>query len=189
MSDADWLSQSTGRDGASRKLFLPEVTSGDAARTRSTSTPATFFCSPQWGLSLRHIRGIISHLREQGYESPPREVCFALSGSHVLFQHDDGSREDSRHPIQGVIRQVIDLQAIRSQARGRQQRSETHVGVVEKRRKVQAFKPVFRGTRVPVETVKDYLEAGKSTSEILDSFPSLTEEDIKAAETSSSTVA
>jgi uncharacterized protein (DUF433 family) len=107
----------------------------------------------------------------------------------VLFQHDDGSWEDSRRPFQGVIRQVIDLQAIRSQARGRQQRSETHVGVVEKRRKVQAFKPVFRGTRVPVETVKDYLEAEKSTSEILDSFPSLTEEDIKAAETSSSTVA
>jgi len=141
------------------------------------------------GVSLQHIRGIISHLRKQGYESPLREVRFALSGSQVLFQHGDGTWEDSRRPFQGVIRQVIDLQAIRSRVQGRLRRSETHVGVVEKRRNVQASKPVFRGTRVPVVAVRDYLEAGKSTRDILDAFPSLTEEDIRAAEANSSAVA
>ena len=133
------------------------------------------------GVSLQHIRGIISFLREQGYESPLREVCFALSGERVLFQHDDGTWEDSRRPFEGVMWQVIDLHAIRSRVRGRLERSEAHAGVVEKRRKVQASKPVFRGTRVPVEAVKDYLEAGKSTEDILDAFPSLTKEDIRAA--------
>lgn len=60
----------------------------------------------------------------------------------------------------------------------------------EKRRKVQASKPVFRGTRVPVAAVRRYLQAGKTIQEILDAFPSLTEEDITAAaEASSSSVA
>ena len=141
------------------------------------------------GVSLQHIRGIISHLREQGYESPLREVRFALSGERVLFQHDDGTWEDSRRPFEGVMWQVIDLHAIRSRVRGRLERSEAHAGVVEKRRKVQASKPVFRGTRVPVEAVRSYLEVGKTTSEILDAFPSLTEDDIRAAEANSSAVA
>ena len=34
--------------------------------------------------------------------------------------------------------------------------------------------PVFRGTRVPVQTLLDYLEAGESIDEFLDGFPSVT---------------
>jgi uncharacterized protein (DUF433 family) len=36
--------------------------------------------------------------------------------------------------------------------------------------------PVFRGTRVPVQTLLDYLEAGHSLAEFLDDFPSVTRE-------------
>jgi uncharacterized protein (DUF433 family) len=141
------------------------------------------------GVSLQHIRRIISYLQRQGYESPLREVRFALSGKRVLFQHDDGTWEDSSRPYQGVMWQVIDLEAIRSRVQGRLQRGGAHAGVIEKRRKVQASKPVFRGTRVPVEVVRGYLEAGKTTAEILDAFPSLTAKDVEAAELSSSSVA
>ena len=34
--------------------------------------------------------------------------------------------------------------------------------------------PVFRGTRVPVQTLLDYLEAGDTINEFLDGFPSVT---------------
>jgi uncharacterized protein (DUF433 family) len=34
--------------------------------------------------------------------------------------------------------------------------------------------PVFRGTRVPVDTLIDYLEAGDPLDEFLDNFPSVT---------------
>ncbi len=141
------------------------------------------------GVSLQHIRRIIEYLREQGYEAPLRELRFALSGDRVLFQHSDGTWEESGRPFQGLIRQVIDLEEIRSQVQRRLRRSEADAGIIEKRRKVQASKPVFRGTRVPVEAVRDYLEAGKSTKEILAAFPSLTEEDIEAAKAASSAVA
>lgn len=36
--------------------------------------------------------------------------------------------------------------------------------------------PVFSGTRVPVQTLLDYLEAGQSLSEFLDDFPTVTRE-------------
>lgn len=141
------------------------------------------------GVSLQHIRRVIDHLREQGYEAPLREVRFALAGDRVLFQHTDGSWEDSRQPFQGVMWQVIDLEEIRARIRGRLSRSSADVGVIEKRRKVQASKPVFRGTRVPVEAVEGYLKAGKSVREILEAFPSLTEEDIEAARAQLTSVA
>ncbi|MEI9931758.1 MAG: DUF433 domain-containing protein [Rhizomicrobium sp.] len=40
--------------------------------------------------------------------------------------------------------------------------------------------PVFSGTRVPVQTLLDYLEAGDSISEFLEGFPSVTREQVIA---------
>jgi uncharacterized protein (DUF433 family) len=141
------------------------------------------------GVSLQHIRRIVGHLRQQGYESPLREVRFARSGDRVVFQHTDGSWEASRRPFQGMMWQVIDLEEIRTRVQGRLSRSSRDAGVIEKRRKVQASRPVFRGTRVPVEAVERYLKAAKSTQEIIEAFPSLTEEDIEAAEAQFTSVA
>jgi len=41
--------------------------------------------------------------------------------------------------------------------------------------------PVFVGTRVPVRTLIDYLEAGDSLKEFLEDFPSVTREQAVAA--------
>ncbi len=38
--------------------------------------------------------------------------------------------------------------------------------------------PVFRGTRVPVQTLLDYLEAGDSIDEFLEGFPSVTRKQV-----------
>lgn len=41
--------------------------------------------------------------------------------------------------------------------------------------------PVFRGTRVPFKSLTDYLEHGRSLSEFLEDFPSVTRADTIAA--------
>lgn len=41
--------------------------------------------------------------------------------------------------------------------------------------------PVFRGTRVPVRNLMDYLKAGDSLEVFLDAFPSVTREQAVAA--------
>jgi len=40
--------------------------------------------------------------------------------------------------------------------------------------------PVFCGTRVPVQTLLDYLEAGDSIDEFLEGFPTVTREQVIA---------
>ena len=40
--------------------------------------------------------------------------------------------------------------------------------------------PVFAGTRVPVQTLLDYLKAGESTDDFLEGFPTVTREQVIA---------
>ncbi len=41
--------------------------------------------------------------------------------------------------------------------------------------------PVFRGTRVPVQSLFDYLEGGESLDEFVKQFPSVSKEQARAA--------
>jgi uncharacterized protein (DUF433 family) len=43
-------------------------------------------------------------------------------------------------------------------------------------KEIQSGQPVFVGTRVPVDSLFDHLEAGVSLDEFLDDFPSVTRE-------------
>jgi len=52
--------------------------------------------------------------------------------------------------------------------------------VLECSPEVQGGVPVFRGTRVPVSTLLDYLEGGDRLSEFLDEFPTVKREQAEA---------
>ncbi len=47
--------------------------------------------------------------------------------------------------------------------------------------KVMVGKPVIKGTRIPVELVLRKLSEGMSEEELLDAYPHLTREDVRAA--------
>jgi len=53
--------------------------------------------------------------------------------------------------------------------------------IVHRDPEILGGKPVFVGTRVPVKTLYDHLEAGDSLDEFLESFPSVTREQAVAA--------
>jgi uncharacterized protein (DUF433 family) len=52
--------------------------------------------------------------------------------------------------------------------------------VVSRNIDVMGGTPVFRGTRVPVQTLLDYLEAGDSIDEFLEGFPSVSQPQVIA---------
>lgn len=52
--------------------------------------------------------------------------------------------------------------------------------VVSCRPDVMGGAPVFSGTRVPVQTLLDYLEAGESINDFLEGFPSVRREQVIA---------
>ena len=52
--------------------------------------------------------------------------------------------------------------------------------VVSSSREIMSGTPVFAGTRVPVQTLIDYLEGGDSIDDFLEGFPTVTREQIIA---------
>ena len=54
-------------------------------------------------------------------------------------------------------------------------------GVIIRNPGILSGEPVFRGTRVPFKCLTDYLKHGKSLTEFLDDFPSVTREEAIAA--------
>lgn len=59
--------------------------------------------------------------------------------------------------------------------------SKTLPSVVHSDPDILGGTPVFMGTRVPVKTLLDYLEAGDSLGEFLDHFPSVSRDQAVAA--------
>jgi uncharacterized protein (DUF433 family) len=52
--------------------------------------------------------------------------------------------------------------------------------IVSRNPQVMSGAVVFSGTRVPVQTLVDYLEAGESIDDFLEGFPSVTREHVIA---------
>lgn len=57
----------------------------------------------------------------------------------------------------------------------------TRKPVVQSDPEILSGTPVFAGTRVPFQTLLDYLEAGDTLDEFLDDFPTVTREQAIAA--------
>jgi len=55
------------------------------------------------------------------------------------------------------------------------------MGVIVKNPDILGGTPVFRGTRVPIQTLFDYLEGGESLEDFLEGFPTVSHESAVAA--------
>jgi uncharacterized protein (DUF433 family) len=53
--------------------------------------------------------------------------------------------------------------------------------VIVKSPQVLGGTPVFAGTRVPFQTLIEYLEAGQSVDQFLDDFPTVSRQQVRAA--------
>lgn len=132
------------------------------------------------GVSLQHIRELVRFLRELGFDRPLTELRFATSGRQVFVQYPDGTWSGGLSPEQLVFHQVLNLDLIRRRIRDGVDRDQTHLGGLDRHRGVHANKPVVAGTRIPVASVRRYLEAGRSEDDVLAAFPALTVDDLAA---------
>jgi uncharacterized protein (DUF433 family)/DNA-binding transcriptional MerR regulator len=132
-------------------------------------------------VSLQHIRRIIAQLGERGFADPLSELRFATQGNDIYFQYPDGSWSGDPLPDQVIFHQVIELEPLRARLSAVTDRDPASVGHTVRRRGVMGSKPIFAGTRIPVETVRRYLDAGWAAKAIIEEYPTLTEADIQAA--------
>lgn len=56
-----------------------------------------------------------------------------------------------------------------------------HESVIQRSSEILGGTPVFTGTRVPVRTLLDYLEAGQPLSDFLEDFPTVSRDQAVAA--------
>ncbi len=56
----------------------------------------------------------------------------------------------------------------------------SHADIVTISPEIMSGTPVFRGTRVPIQNLLDYLKAGDSIDDFLDGFPTVSREQVIA---------
>lgn len=178
--------------GWNRKAFIrPEFKVGDNPRK-----PYTFIYSFKDLLKLRvlnQLRNIFSVPMHE-LERVERELAHMgddkwtsqklwVSNRKVVFEEPESRRK--REVASGQFVAEIALEVVTSSARDDIQklnrRNGGEVGVITRKKHVHSSEPVFAGTRIPVAAILDYINAGHSDGDIMDSFPSLEVGDIKAA--------
>jgi len=128
-------------------------------------------------VSLQHIRQIVSYLREREFKVT--EVVFAIVGRRVHFRAPDGKWEDAIERGQIVLHQVLDLTPLRAKVARAASRDPETVGRVERRRGARGSKPLVAGTRIPVASVRAFLDSGADLAEILAAYPALEPADVE----------
>ncbi|MBI1910036.1 MAG: DUF433 domain-containing protein [Deltaproteobacteria bacterium] len=53
-----------------------------------------------------------------------------------------------------------------------------HDNIIQRSKELLGGTPVFAGTRVPIQNLLDYLEEGKSTTDFLEDFPTVSHEQV-----------
>lgn len=139
----------------------------------------------QYKIPLQHLREVSERL-EQLNPDPSRwseTKLYPLKNRVVWYE------EGSELPQEIVSGQYVSPVVLHEVAANTEQtvqrlfplRERSKVGSVEKSRYVVHNAAVIGGTRIPVNAVKRFAEAGYSVEQILREYPDLTEQDISAA--------
>lgn len=138
----------------------------------------------QYGVSLHPLRGVSDHLA-QLEESRWTGTRFWVLNKRVVWQEPDSERPQEVLSQQYVM-PTIELEdvvttTIRDVAAPVDPRPASDIGKVECSRNIAHNQPVIAGTRIPVEAIKLFAAAGYSTDQILQEYPDLMADDVRAA--------
>lgn len=132
------------------------------------------------GVSLPHLKDVARKL--EAYTSRPwSELKLRVWNRRVQF--DEPETGATRDVVQGqyVLVPIIDMiKEVELGVIHLKQRDPSLLGKFEKHKYVAHNNLVIAGTRIPAETILQYVDDGRTVDEILADFPSLTKEDIEA---------
>jgi len=134
------------------------------------------------GCSLQHLREVKEVLADLGSGAWSRTTLYVLNRKVVFY---DPVNDENREPVSGQIVLQVPLKIVRAEmataADKIRARDNQKVGTFEQTRTVAHNAKVFGGTRIPVNSVMSFAEAGYSAEEIAEEYPSLSVEEIRAA--------
>lgn len=132
-------------------------------------------------VSLQHLRRVRDKFQLEQSAWADEEIF--VHKKRVYFKNERGNFVNSETDEETLphipIPQV--LASVKKDAQEMGIRPQSAVGKKSRRAPVARKSEVFEGTRIPIETVKEYIEAGLGEDAILRDYPTLKREDIKAA--------
>jgi uncharacterized protein (DUF433 family) len=128
---------------------------------------------------LREVKERLAHL---GDELWSKTTLFVLNKRVIFVNPETGEREDvlSKQGVLQIPLQVVTgnmEEAVRSLGH----RDASAIGKFERQRNVAYNRLVVSGTRIPVDSIKAFADAGYSVEEIIKEYPALTRDDVLAA--------
>lgn len=134
-----------------------------------------------YGVSMHHLKEVADKLSKHT-DRPWSEIKLAVWNRQISWIEPDTGKTAAVisgqyviFPLEGVIEDMTE------KACKLKERPKEELGKIIQKRNISHNKPVFAGTRIPVEAVKNFAKAGYSVEEILKEYPSLSEKDVKAA--------
>lgn len=131
---------------------------------------------------LSHLRSVKEKLAHLGDDMWSKTVLYVLNRS-VVFDNPQTQGKEEILSGQGVLQ--IPLRVVTGDMKTAVEKLHTRdhasIGKIESRRGVANRRPVVAGTRIPVDSIKEFAQAGYTVDEIRREYPTLTVEDVQAA--------
>lgn len=132
-------------------------------------------------IGFSKLEEVANRLKEKGFSHWADTKLYVVN-REVHFKEPGSSEVESLKDGQLAMLAVIDvIDEVRAKVIELKSRSADSRGSVERHRFVSRNSWVVAGTRIPTATIRRYRDAGFSVPEIIEEYPSLTEEDIFAA--------
>ncbi len=131
---------------------------------------------------LPHLREVKAKLAHVGDDMWAKTTLYVLNRK-VIFHNPDGEvREEvlSGQAILGIPLQII-TSGVEDAVKVMRQRDVAQIGKIEQQKNIAHNRPVVAGTRIPVHSVKAFAKAGYTIAQIRNEYPTLTDDDIRAA--------
>jgi uncharacterized protein (DUF433 family) len=136
----------------------------------------------QYSVSVQHLREVAQKLCAMDNGAWARTTLYVLKKKVNFVDPSDGKQKEV---VSGQYAIGIALQKVVSDTKRDVQemshRDSVTIGKVEQHRFVASNAPVIAGTRIPIKAIQSFSKAGYTLEQIRAEYPTLTEDDIKAA--------
>jgi DNA-binding transcriptional MerR regulator len=133
------------------------------------------------GVSLGHLRDVKNRLSHLGEDMWTKTTLYVLNKRVIFENPETGKKEDivNGQKILEIPLKIVssDMKKAVLSIRKRQTNTIGRIDIHQIGRR----NPVIAGTRIPVQTIKEFHEAGYTSDEIIAQYPTLTKCDIEVA--------
>jgi uncharacterized protein (DUF433 family) len=135
----------------------------------------------EYKISLQKLRKVAEELVRRGYDHWADVKLYVLK-RQVYFRRPKSEEIEAVWDGQLAMVPVVDvISDVESRVRELKKRDGSQLGHVERSKYVVRNSPVVAGTRIPTAAIRRFKEAGYSVQQILNQYPTLTTQDVRAA--------